>query len=367
MAIEPSIPFNQCQFKLFKVDKNSLFCKDLLVEVNYKLIDCTIAYFLGLDITKVEAMAVTNIDLNYAYARNRMFGLTLEQVQHLFATTHNPVANKYKPILSKLIETQILPLFNDTTKHDDFKKEIDVNIIATNQPLSMSSKEMAELTGVRHDNVMRTIKSLIEKKILLTSNCGEYQDSTGRKLPCYFSDKRDSLVIVARLSPEFTAKVVDRWQELENNTPALPNFADPAEAAIAWANQYKEKQALESKLHEAQPLIGFAETAQKANKGILIRDLAYLAQNDGIKIGEKRLWTWFRTMGFIHLRSNRPMQEYIERGYFVMQPTFIHHNSGMHEHFTTKITGKGQVYFLQKLKDFFNLKGHHEQNNKMPV
>ncbi len=119
MAIDASIPFNQCQFKLFNVDNNSLFCRDLLVEVNHKLIESTIAYFLGLDITKVEEMAVTKIDLNYAYSRNCMFGLTLDQVQQLFATTDNPVANKYRPILSELIFTQVLPIFN---RHD--KKEI---------------------------------------------------------------------------------------------------------------------------------------------------------------------------------------------------------------------------------------------------
>lgn len=96
-------------------------------------------------------------------------------------------------------------------------------INTNNQQLTMSSKEMAELTKTRHDSVLRTIKTLLEKGILLNTNCGEYQDATGRKLPCYFSDKRDSLIIVARLSPEFTAAVIDRWQELESQqTPKIP-------------------------------------------------------------------------------------------------------------------------------------------------
>lgn len=375
MAIDTSIPFNQCQFKLFNVDNNSLFCRDLLVEVNHKLIESTIAYFLGLDITKVEEMAVANIDLNYAYARNRMFGLTLDQVQQLFATTDNPVANKYRPILSELIFTQVLPLFNQQPKHDDFKKEIDMNIITTNQPLTMSSLEISELCDKEHRNVMRDIKNMLEQLQMGALNFEHtyINPQNGQTYPCYNLNKELSLTLVAGYNVKLRHKIILRWQELEDKTtPAIPQTYSAALLEAAKLAEQSEKLQLELKhkdemLEEAKPLIEFAETAQKAASGILIRDLAYLAQNDGIKIGEKRLWTWFRTMGFIHQRSRRPMQEYIERGYFVMQPTFVHHNSGMQEHFTTKITGKGQVYFLNKLKDFFNLKGQHEQNNSMAV
>ncbi|WP_320153006.1 hypothetical protein [uncultured Tolumonas sp.] len=67
----------------------------------------------------------------------------------------------------------------------------------------------------------------------------------------YFSGeqgKRDSIIVVAQLCPEVTARLVDRWQELEAQVSSkslqLPNFTDPYEAAIAWATQYKERQAL---------------------------------------------------------------------------------------------------------------------------
>lgn len=379
MAIDTSIPFNQCQFKLFNVDNNSLFCRDLLVEINHKLIESTIAYFLGLDITKVEEMAVTKIDLNYAYARNCMFGLTLVQVQQLFATTDNPVANKYKPILSELIFTQVFPLFNQHPKHD---KEIDIMNNLSTAISTMSSLEISELTGKRHSDVMRDIRNMVsqlEEAKLANANlrwhcvASVYTDKQGKERECYLLDYNTTVNLLTGYDAAKRMMVIQRWQQLENKTaPAIPQTYSAALLEAAKLAEQTEKLQLELKhkdemLEEAKPLIEFAETAQKAASGILIRDLAYLAQNDGIKIGEKRLWTWFRTMGFIHQRSRRPMQEYIERGYFVMQPTFVHHNSGMQEHFTTKITGKGQVYFLNKLKDFFNLRGQDEQNNSMPV
>lgn len=79
----------------------------------------------------------------------------------------------------------------------------------------MSSREIAELTGKRHDNVMQVIASLMSAQILTP----EIQESTfkhrGNEYGQWLLNKRDSLVLVARLSPEFMAAIVDRWQELE--------------------------------------------------------------------------------------------------------------------------------------------------------
>ena len=86
------------------------------------------------------------------------------------------------------------------------------------QPTSgqtMSSREIAELTGKRHDNVMRTIRDLIDGQILTPQIEESNFEHVGNSYKCFLLNKRDSLVVVARLSPEFTAAVVDRWQELE--------------------------------------------------------------------------------------------------------------------------------------------------------
>jgi len=80
---------------------------------------------------------------------------------------------------------------------------------------NMSSREIAELTGKRHDNVMQVIASLMSAQILTP----EIQESTfkhrGNEYSQWLLNKRDSLVLVARLSPEFMAAIIDRWQELE--------------------------------------------------------------------------------------------------------------------------------------------------------
>lgn len=83
---------------------------------------------------------------------------------------------------------------------------------------TMSSREIAELTGKRHDNVKRTIDSLAESGVIASPQIEE-KPTAGRPVVEYvFSGekgKRDTFVVVAQLCPEFTGALVDRWQELE--------------------------------------------------------------------------------------------------------------------------------------------------------
>ena len=94
-----------------------------------------------------------------------------------------------------------------------------MNLITTNS-LTMSSLEISELVGSRHDSVKRTIERLVEKRVIVQPPMVDEQttDSLGRPRTesVYQVNKRDSFVVVAQLCPEFTAALVDRWQALES-------------------------------------------------------------------------------------------------------------------------------------------------------
>lgn len=107
----------------------------------------------------------------------------------------------------------------------------------------MSSQEIADLLECRHDNVKVTIKRLAEKGIIQLPALQDVKNHKGQTVSCYMVGKRDSYVIVAQLSPEFTARLVDRWQELEaGNQIALPaNYIEALERLII---SEKEKQQL---------------------------------------------------------------------------------------------------------------------------
>ena len=114
---------------------------------------------------------------------------------------------------------------------------------------TMSSREIAELCKARHNDVIATIERLFEKGLLRESRktLREYiSPNGGRPTMVYDLTNNYTLKVVSGYSDEVRSIIIDRWDELERQIAqsqiALPNFADPAEAAIAWANEYKAKQ-----------------------------------------------------------------------------------------------------------------------------
>lgn len=85
--------------------------------------------------------------------------------------------------------------------------------------LTMSSQEIADLLETRHDSVKRTVKRLAKKAVIQLPPLVEVANHLGQGVEEYRIGKRDSYVVVAQLSPEFTARLVDRWQQLETSLP----------------------------------------------------------------------------------------------------------------------------------------------------
>lgn len=141
----------------------------------------------------------------------------------------------------------------------------------------MSSREIADLVGSRHDSVKRTVERLVERKTVSVPPVVEYRDGLGRPATEYQICKRDSFVIVAQLSPEFTAALVDRWTELEaQQMPALPDFSNPAAAARAWAEQFELQQAAAQELRIAAPKVAFVDQYVEASGSMSFRQVAKL-------------------------------------------------------------------------------------------
>lgn len=104
---------------------------------------------------------------------------------------------------------------------------------------------------------------------------------------------------------------------------------------------------LEQVTKEQAPKVVFADAITGSNSYIIIRDLAKLICQNGYEIGEKRLYQWLRQQGYI-TQDNKPMQRYIEQGLFFIAEGTHSENGVMRTHMTTKVTPKGQVYFINK-------------------
>lgn len=97
-------------------------------------------------------------------------------------------------------------------------------VMKIDKPVTMGSREIAELTGKRHDHVMRDIRNMLaELKITDPSFGGSYQDSTGRSLPCFNLDRDLTETLITGYSIPLRFRVVTRLRELENvSAPTLP-------------------------------------------------------------------------------------------------------------------------------------------------
>lgn len=108
----------------------------------------------------------------------------------------------------------------------------------------------------------------------------------------------------------------------------------------------------ERKVAEAQPAVTFTQAVSGSASSCLIGELAKLINQNGYPIGERRLFKWLRENGYLGTKGERyniPNQRYIEQGLFELKKGTRSGNNGvMHTTITSKVTGKGQVYFVNK-------------------
>ena len=183
--------------------------------------------------------------------------------------------------------------------------------ILNNQVLTMSSREIAELTGSRHDNVKISMDRMKNSGVISFTVMQENPRAQGgRPLTVYNVNKRDSYIVVAQLSPRFTACLVDRWQELESQqAPQLPQtFAEALQLAADQAKQLElqaPKVAFVDNLVDRNGLMNAGQIAQKHGKSAiwLNKHLDELkVYNKAIKRG-RVFQQWFIDQGLGQLKQ----------------------------------------------------------------
>lgn len=105
----------------------------------------------------------------------------------------------------------------------------------------------------------------------------------------------------------------------------------------------------EELIEEQRPKVEFADALTTGDGCILMSEMAKLLTRNGFVTGRTRLYRWMREHGYIFKRSTEPIQMWVERGIFAQSVTVIKTNHGSEERVTTKVTGKGQEYFLRLL------------------
>lgn len=143
-------------------------------------------------------------------------------------------------------------------------------------------------------------------------------------------------------------------KNLKNGVYQLPKTFSEALRLLADTTEQKEHALIQ--LNEAKqeieankPKVLFANTVSGSSNSILVRQFAKDLCNNGFEIGQNRLFQWFRDKGYLN-SQNEPYQNYVSQGLFEVITRTIGSGEDTFTSKTTKITGKGQVYFSNKLQ-----------------
>ncbi len=225
---------------------------------------------------------------------------------------------------------------------------------------TMSSREIAELTGKRHDHVLRDCDALndnYEKMGFPRIGEGYYtHPNTGSQQHReYRLTKLQTFDLMTGYNTELRIKVNRRWAELEakeqaHHTQIPQSFSEALRLA---AEQAEKIEAQQKQLQLQAPKVLFADAVSASKTSILIGELAKIIKQNGVEMGQNRLFEWLRSNGYLITRQgtdyNMPTQKAMELGLFEIKETSITHSDGhITVNKTPKVTGKGQTYFINK-------------------
>lgn len=140
------------------------------------------------------------------------------------------------------------------------------------------------------------------------------------------------------------------FRQVLSQRPAIPQtFSEALRLAASQAEQIEQQQ---KQLEAQRPRVLFSQSVETSKDSVLIGELAKIICQNGVETGEKRLFQWLRENNYLCShgeRYNQPTQRAIELGLFEIRKTTINVGESTKVRTTTKVTGKGQIYFVNKL------------------
>lgn len=207
--------------------------------------------------------------------------------------------------------------------------------------LTMSSREIADLVESRHDSVKRTIERLQDKGLIQLTPMVEVKNHLGQVVTEYQLIKRDTYVVVAQLSPEFTARLVDRWQELENQQmPQIPQtLSEALRLAVDQAEQIERQNLL---IEQQRPKVEFVQRYVEAGTTKSLRETAKI-----LRVPERAMIDCLVGDGLLFRQSGNllPYQKYHAKGLFDVKTGTTEHG---HNYTQTRVTSKGIEYIASR-------------------
>lgn len=224
-----------------------------------------------------------------------------------------------------------------------------MNNISTHTNRSMSSVEISELTGKRHDNVVVDVEKMLEELDIYApdfSGTQTYGNNNTRTV--YNLSEELTLTLVAGYSIKMRRAIIKRWKELEENLPlSLEDMT-----VLVLEGQKKKIVELEQKIEEDKPVTDFGRAISQGAGTCKIGDWVKAINDSGdISIGRNKAFDLLRRKGYLG-RDNMPYQSKIDQGLFKVRESMVVSDIRTIQIFTPLLTGKGQLIFAGKFKEW---------------
>ena len=230
-----------------------------------------------------------------------------------------------------------------------------------NGQVVVSSRQIADDFEKRHDNILRDIETLRKDSLKIEEMFHYHQepDTYGRMQKSYLMNRDGFSILVmgftGQKALEWKLKYIEAFNRMEKMlVEKAPSYqiSDPIERAKAWIQEQEEKKALEGHIEELKPKALFADSVASSRNSILVGELAKLLNQNGIDIGQKRLFQVLRDKGYL-LKSgedyNIPSQYSMDLKIMDIKKSSVNNPDGsVRITRTPKVTGKGQIYFVNK-------------------
>ena len=229
-----------------------------------------------------------------------------------------------------------------------------IRTILVNDELYFIGKDVAEILGYK--NVSRDINRHVDEEDRQNYQNGTFESPRG--LTIINESGLYSLILGSKLPK---AKKFKRWVTSEvlpsiRKTGGYTNIPRTFHEALRLAADTEEERArMEQQIKLDAPYTIFGKTVSNSDGAISIGEFCKIVyEKHGISSGRNKMFSWLRKKGYLisyGREKNNPKQKYIEQGLFVSNPVIVARTQGNIQEATTLITGKGQVYFLEKLQE----------------
>lgn len=221
-----------------------------------------------------------------------------------------------------------------------------MNLLQTKE-IQMTSRDIAELTGKRHDHVLRDIRNEIEALGDIAQPIfgeSEYKDGNGQLRPCYTFGRDGAMQLALKYDAQTRFKVIQKLNELEQKSK-LPTHV---EALRLYADQLEQNEKLQLENKEMKPKADFYDDVAGSKTAIPMGEVSKVLAVKGY--GRNKLFQYLREEGIL-MKNNVPYQAYIDRGYFrVIEQTYNKPDGSVVVNTKTLVYQKGLDFIRKKLK-----------------